>query len=188
MINLIFHFVLTINATSWMIVVYGISKQWSFWNYPTWISGVILLFIPVILSLLSIGLTRFLGNDSLTRCRECTLADHEFLSIYLGYFFIALSINNFTTLCFVYAIIFIFTYLTKNQYFNPLFLLFGYHFYHVMTEQGTRVFVIAKGKAIRNVKDLHFNELRRINDTTYISRKEKRDESDLCKDPSARRG
>lgn len=171
-VNFIFHFVLTANATSWMIVIYGINKQWNFWIFSTWMTGVILLFIPILLSLFSIALTLFLGHDSMNNCEECDLADHDFLSIYLGYFFIALSIENTTTLCFIYAIIFLFTFLTKNQYFNPIFLLFGYHFYNIITAQGTRVFVIVKGAVIRNTKDMKFTELRRINDTTYITRKE----------------
>lgn len=172
MVNFIFQFVLTANATSWMIVVYGISKQWSFWIFPAWLTGLILLAIPILLSLVSIALTWLLGQDSITNCEECVLADHDFLSIYLGYFFIALSIDDFITLCFVYVITFLFTFLTKNQYFNPIFLLFGYHFYNIVTAQGTRVFVIARGKVIRNAKDIQFAELRRINDTTYIARKD----------------
>ena len=169
MVNFIFHFLLTANATSWMIVVYGIKQQWSFWIFSAWVTGVILLFVPVLLSLLSILLTFLLGHDSIQNCKECVLADKDFLSIYLGYFFVALSINDFTTLCFIYAIVFLFTLLTKNQYFNPIFLLFGYHYYYIMTEQGTSVFVIAKGGVVRNAKNLKFTELRRINDTTYIT-------------------
>lgn len=170
----IFRFVLTANATSWMIVIYGIKEQWSFCTLSTWITGLVLLFIPIVLSSLTILLTFFLGCDGIQNGRECTLADNDFLSIYLGYFFVALSINNCTTLYFVYAIVFVFTFLTQTQYFNPIYLLFGYHFYHITTEQGTRVFVIAKGKVIRKVNNIQFTELRRINDTTYITRKDKR--------------
>lgn len=67
---------------------------------------------------------------------------------------------------------FVFTFLTQAQYFNSVFLLFGYHFYHITTEQGTKGFLIAEGKVIRNVKDVGFTDLQRINDTTYISRKD----------------
>lgn len=152
-----------------MVVVYGIKERWSFWSCSVWITGVILLFVPIILSLISIALTAFLGYEGLQSCSECVLADQDFLPVYLGYFFVALSINNCTTLCFIYAIVFVFTFLTQTQYFNPIFLLFGYHFYHIMTEQGTRVFVIAKGKVIRNGKNTKFTGLRRINNTTYIT-------------------
>ncbi len=172
MLNAIFRFILTANATSWMVVIYGIKEQWSLWVIPDWGTGLVLLLIPIVLSLVSIALSGFFGHDGMRSCQECVLADHEFLPVYLGYFFVALSINNCMTLCFVYAIVFVFTFLTQTQYFNPIFLLFGYHFYHITTEQGTKAFLIAKRKVIRNAKDAEFTDLRRINDTTYISRKD----------------
>lgn len=172
MLNVIFRFILTANATSWMVVIYGIKEQWSFWVIPDWGTGLALLLIPIVLSLVSIAMSGSFGRDGMRSCQECVLADHEFLPVYLGYFFVALSINNCMTLCFVYAIVFVFTFLTQTQYFNPIFLLFGYHFYHITTEQGTKAFLIAKGKVIRNAKDVEFTDLRRINGTTYISRKD----------------
>lgn len=172
MLNAIFRFILTVNATSWMVVIYGIKEQWSLWVIPDWGTGLALLLIPIVLSLVSIALAGFFGHDGMRSCQECVLADHEFLPVYLGYFFVVLSINNCMTLCFVYAIVFVFTFLTQTQYFNPVFLLFRYHFYHVTTEQGTKAFLIAKGRVIRNAKDVEFTDLQRINDTTYISRKD----------------
>lgn len=172
MLNVMFRFILTANATSWMVVIYGIKEQWSLWVIPDWGTGLALLIIPIVLSLVSIALSGSFGRDGMRSCQESVLADHEFLPVYLGYFFVALSINNCMTLWFVYAIVFVFTFLTQTQYFNPIFLLFGYHFYHITTEQGTKAFLIAKGKVIRNAKDAEFTDLRRINDTTYISRKD----------------
>lgn len=172
MLNVMFRFILTANATSWMVVIYGIKEQWSLWVLPDWGTGLALLLIPIVLSLVSIALSGSFGRDGMRSCQECVLTDHEFLPVYLGYFFVALSINNCMTLCFVYAIVFVFTFLTQTQYFNPIFLLFGYHFYHITTEQGTKAFLLAKGKVIRNAKDVEFTDLRRINDTTYISRKD----------------
>ncbi len=170
MINIIFRLILTLNATSWMVVVFGIKESWTFGIFKSEIVGIGLLFIPVILSLISIISFTFLSRDQIQNCKECILADNDFLPIYLGYFFIALSINDSKTLCFIYAIIFIFTFLTQTQYFNPIFLLFGYHFYHVITVQGTKVFVIIKGRVIRNTQNIILKELRRINDTTYIGK------------------
>lgn len=110
----------------------------------------------------------FLGTDSLTKCEEYSLADNEFLPTYLGYFFLSVGISEDTTMWIVYAIVFIFTFVSQTQYFNPIFLLFGYHYYHILTPKGTRVFVIAKGKVLRNKNEISFNNLRRLNDTTYI--------------------
>ena len=75
---------------------------------------------------------------------------------------------------YVYIIVFIFTFLSQTQYFNPIFLLFGYHYYHILTKRGTRVFIIARGKVIRNKNNMQFDNLKRINDTTYIQKKGKK--------------
>ena len=170
--NVIFKFLLTINATSWMLVVYAIKEKWTLCNIPNWIFGIILLILPILLSLFSIFLTRYLSSDTLNGCNDFTLADSEFLPVYLGYFFVSISVPDGTTMIFLYTIVSLFTFLSQTQYFNPVFLLFGYHYYHIITSQGTRVFVIAKGKVIRNKEYISFGNLRRINDTTYIVKKE----------------
>ncbi len=164
----LYRFVLTLNATSWMLVFYGVSKQWTIMKCPVWLTGILLLLIPVFLSLFSIAIARKLGNDSLKSCQEFSLADNEFLPTYLGYFFVSLSTSDNLTMGFMFAIVFLFTWLSRTQYFNPLYLLFGYHYYHVLTEQGTRIFIIAPGRVIRNKKDMSFEHLKRINDTTYL--------------------
>ena len=115
-----------------------------------------------------------LGNDSLSGCRESSLADNEFIPTYLGYFFVSLSVADNVTMVFIYAIVFVFTWLSQTQYFNPLYLLFGYHYYHILTEQGTSIFVIAHGSIIRNSRDVSFDSLKRINDTTYLAMKGKK--------------
>lgn len=174
MLNFVFRLLLTANATCWMFVVFGIKEHWCFLMFPSEITSIFMLLISIIFSLFSVALFSLFGDDQIQGCEECVLADNDFLPVYLGYFFVALSINDFETLCFIYAIVFVLTFLTHTQYFNPVFILFGYHFYHVMTKQGTRIFVIAKGKVIRNVKNVPFTNLRRINNTTYFTGKDKR--------------
>lgn len=169
----LYRFVLTINATSWMVVVYGISNQWTIMGWSCWVTGIFLLIIPIFLSLISLIVARGLGNDSLSGCRECSLADNEFIPTYLGYFFVSLSVGDNVTMVFIYAIVFVFTWLSQTQYFNPLYLLFGYHYYHILTEQGTNIFVIARGTVIRSSRDVSFDSLKRVNDTTYLAMKGK---------------
>ncbi len=171
--NLLFRFLLALNATSWMLVVYGIKQGMTMWIIPQCLFGFLLLCIPLILSLISIGISGFLGTDSLGGCQEFGLADNEFLPTYLGYFFVSLSISDNTTMLYLYMIVLVFTFVSQTQYFNPIFLLFGYHYYHILTKQGTRVFVITRGKVIRNKEEIAFDNLKRINDTTYIQRKER---------------
>lgn len=169
--NFLFRFLLTLNATLWMIVVYALKAEWTYQSVPAWGIALLTLCIPILLSTLSIGIASKLGSDSIHGCSECSLADQEFLPVYLGYFFISLSVPDDITMLFLYIIVFVFTFISQTQYFNPIFLLFGYHYYHVLTPQGTKVFIIARGKVIRNRSYLAFDNLRRINDTTYIVQK-----------------
>lgn len=164
--NHIFKLLLIMSATSYFGVIYLINRFES-------LLTLILLLIPIVTSGISILLTRKLDSDLLPDCKECSLADNEFLSVYLGYFFVALSIRTDSWLIFtvIGLIIFAFTFVSQTQYFNPLFLLFGYHFYHVLTNQGTRIFIIVKGKIIRNIADMPALQLKRINDTTFIGRR-----------------
>lgn len=173
MFNFLFRLILTVSATFWIVIVFGIKERWTFCILSTGMVSVVLMLVPIVLSGVSLWLSKFFDKDSVKQCKECVLADNDFLPVYLGYFFVALSINDVSTLCCIYAIIFVFTFLTQTQYFNPVFLLFRYHFYHVVTSNGTKVFLIVRGKVIRNVSDVEFANMRRINDTTYIVRKDK---------------
>ena len=184
--NLVFRLLLTFNATSWMIVIYAIKSKWTFCIFPVWAVGVLLLLVPVVLSLVSIWISKFLGEDHLSGCEEFSLADNEFLPTYLGYFFVSLSASDLNTMSFLYAIVFVFTYLSQTQYFNPIFLLFGYHYYHILTPRGSRVFIICRGKIVRNRQDIAFSHLRRINDTTYIERRRRKHEQGICKTKAAK--
>lgn len=169
--NLLFKLLLTINATSWMLVIYVIKGKWTIVPIPSWALHIGLVLLIILLSWLSLFLSKFFGKEALTKCDEFSLADNEFLPVYLGYFFVSLSVADCYTMVAVYCLVFIFTYLSQTQYFNPVYLLFGYHYYHILTPKGTKVFVIKKGKVIRSKDDIDFQNLRRINDTTFIERR-----------------
>ena len=172
--NFVFRFLLSINATSWMLVVYFIKEGETMWIIPRAFFGLILLLIPIGLSLVTILISNCLGTDSLKECHELSLADNEFLPTYLGYFFVSLSILDGITMFYLFSIVFVFTFISQTQYFNPIFLLFGYHYYHVCTKNGKRVFVIARGKVIRDKDNTSLDNLKRINDTTYIQRRKQK--------------
>ena len=169
--NIIFKLLLTINATSWMLVIYAIKEAWTIEPIPDWLFHIALVVLLILFSWATLLLSKIFGSESLKECEEFSLADNEFLSVYLGYFFVSLSIADSYTMAAVYFLVFVFTYLSQTQYFNPLYLLLGYHYYHILTPQGTRVFVIRRGKVIRNKKDVTFEHLRRINDTTFVERR-----------------
>lgn len=169
--NFIFRLLLTINATSWMLVIYAIKGKLTIGTLPFWFFHLVLIFLLILLSWVSLLLLKDFGKESLTMCEEFSLADNEFLLVYLGYFFVSLGVADCYTMVVVYILVFVFTYLSQTQYFNPIYLLFGYHYYHVLTPKGTKVFVIKRGKVIRSKEDIDFQNLRRINDTTFIERR-----------------
>lgn len=171
----LYRILLTINATSWVVVIYGIKEEWTLGVMPSWLFGIVLLLIPVFLSAMSIWLTLPLSKDTLEKCSHIEEANNSFLPTYLGYFFVGLGVEKVQHLAFVYLIIFVFTYVAQIQYFNPIFLLFGYRFYNAETGKGTKVFLIVK-KEFRRASDASFRNLRRINNTTFIAWREK-DES-----------
>jgi len=167
--NLLFKILLSVNATSWMIIIYAIKEKWTLFGIPYYFTGLLLLIIPIILSVISIKLSELLGKDSIRYIKEFSLADNEFLPTYLGYFFVSLSVpEDLPTMLIVYCIVFVFTFVSQSQYFNPIYLVLGYHYYHILTEQGTKVFVISRGSVVRRKEDLITNNLKRINDSTYI--------------------
>lgn len=168
--NLLYRILLTLNATSWMLIIYAVKEQWTFCTIPYWALHIAMVLFLILLSWIALLLSRFFGDEPLNGCKECSLADNEFLPVYLGYFFVSLSVNNCYTMSAIYFLVFAFTFLSQTQYFNPVYLLFGYHYYHILTDRGTKVFIIKHGKVVRNKDDINLNHLRRINDSTYIER------------------
>ncbi|HAC67457.1 MAG TPA: hypothetical protein DCP19_05870 [Pseudomonas sp.] len=179
--NLIFRILLTLNATSLLLIIFFIQKGYSIsfilqklsiqCPIPEVISYALYTCVPIALTGVSIFLTKFLGKDAF-KANEVECLEHannSFLPSYLGYFFVALSIGNITTLTFVYGILFIFTLLSQALYFNPLFLIFGYEFYNIKTKDGAVVFLISR-KKYRKPEEIEIPEAYRINNYTYIER------------------
>lgn len=171
--HILYRLLLTMNSTLLIVVVFLIKEQVQIGllvNYPRWISYIIFLLIPVLLTAISLVLSRFLSSDSIGgKINDVEQGNNAFLPSYLGYFFVAISIPRWETLVFVFLILFIFTYVSQTSYFNPLFLLWGYQFYYITTENNVKIFLISK-KPIRTTEGLSFRNLKRINNFTYIDR------------------
>ncbi|WP_242037368.1 hypothetical protein [Tenacibaculum piscium] len=165
-----------------MIVVFLVNEKyvidWGIFNLkltfiPNYISYLIFFLTPVLLTLLSLPISKRLDKDDLekisgkSRIIEIEQANNSFLPSYLGYFFVALSISNNETLIFVFAILFIFTFFSQTLYFNPLFLLFGYHFYNLTTTNKVKIFLITK-KILKAPSTINLPTLNRINNFTFI--------------------
>lgn len=121
------------------------------------------------LTYLSLLFAESLGKESIKNgdIKGIEYANDAFLPSYLGYFFVALDVPNVETLCVVYPLIFVFTFSSQTLYFNPLFLVFNYHFYNLTTVNDVRIFMITK-KKFKDPATVSFPSLLRVNDFTYI--------------------
>lgn len=179
--NFAFRLLLTFNATSLLVIVFLIQKGYTLGHFfpgcsflidwPNAYSYLVYLLVPILLTLLSIILCPFLGSDDFKKGDITNIehANNSFLPSYLAYFFVALSINNWETLAFVYGILFIFTFLSQALYFNPLFLLLRFEFYNITTKNGAAIFLISR-EHYKTPTDIEIKAAHRINNYTYIER------------------
>jgi len=79
------------------------------------VSYILYLLVPLLFTRLGIQLSSRLGRDAFKQGQVVSIenANNSFLPSYLGYFFVALSIGNWETLTFVYAVLFAFTFLSE---------------------------------------------------------------------------
>lgn len=179
--NILFRILLTFNATSLLVIIYLVQKTQTLGKFfpdsnllaciPNIVSYCMYLLVPILLTGTSIMLSSLLGQDEFKSGTTSSIAhaNNSFLPSYLGYFFVALSINNGETLLFVYSILFAFTFRSQALYFNPLFLLFGYEFYNITTTNGAAIFLISRNN-YKTPKDINISKAFRINDYTFIER------------------
>ena len=181
MTNLAYRLLLTITATSLLLIIFVVQKGYTLGFFldkctylvelPNALSYALYLLVPIILTGLSIFLSKFLGKDEFKAGEVVAIehANNSFLPSYLGYFFVALSIANWETLIFVYGVLFAFTFLSQALYFNPLFLLFGFEFYNIKTKSGAGIFLISRN-CYKTPSDIVIDRAYRINNYTFIER------------------
>lgn len=169
-------FFLTISSTWIYVILYYINfflnsryENWADQIKPNLLKIIILLIITLISAIVPYCISRHKPNDILVSAKLIELQDNSFVPSYLGYFFISINAQNFETMISFYFIIFIFMYFAGVEYFNPLFLIFGYHIYKVETDNGVQCVLILKSReVIRSSDSLHNLRLYRINNLTYI--------------------
>lgn len=184
MINIAFRLLLTFNATSLLVIIFLVQKGYTLGYFlgdvvylgwlntlPNAVSYGLYILVPLLSTGLSILLSSRLGRDEFKQDEVASIehANNSFLPSYLGYFFVALSIGNWEVLWFVYALLFVFTFLSQALYFNPLFLIFGYEFYNITTKNGTAIFLISRHK-YKKPDDVAIAVAFRINNYTFIER------------------
>lgn len=169
--RMLFNLLLSVSASSYVIVVFLIKEKITLPFLPQrlgYISYIFYLIVPLSVAKLCLRMARSLSACNIQgSITEVELASHSFLPNYLGYFFVALSIPDLQTLIYVYGVIFIFTHVSRALSFNPMFLIFGYQFYFVTSDDGTKIFLITK-QNMKAYQDAYFDKLRKINEFTFI--------------------
>lgn len=171
--NGIIRVLLAVDSIMLLLIVYcSKSKLW-IPGYGQW-SLLLLSVLMLLLASFCLVELRRLSNDSIEGgITEIELANDSYLPGYLGFFFVALSIpdRDCFTLLVVAGVLLVFLVFSQNLFYNPLFLLFGYQFYHIKSED-SKILVISRRK-LKTVNGVTFQNLRRINDYTFLDVEEK---------------
>ena len=172
MFKFFYHMLLTANSIVLLIIIYIVKEKLFIQKLGELFSIILYTLLPITLTYLCIKLSSCLQNDRTNlNIERIELANDAYLPSYLGYFFVALSIptKDTTTLYFIFFIIFIFIFCSQALYYNPLFLIFGYKFYYVTNSKKMKIFIISK-REINGDGNLIFENLKRINDYTFIDK------------------
>lgn len=171
--NFILRLFLTTSSVSFFVIVFMIYNEIYFYKYELgdwWhiIIGVYLL-IPFIATFISLLLCKLLSHDTIGSAKSIETSNNDFLANYLAFFFVALSIEDKSMVLFwvIFGMTVIFTFVSRVSYFNPMFLIFGFHFYYVQTSDEVKVMVISRRK-LKKPSDFEAITVRRINDYTFI--------------------
>lgn len=105
--NAVYTFLLTISSALWFLAIWMIWYLFDFskcedfkFEISIWLGCIIIVAIPVVLSLFLKIFIRFFSKEYIENGQSCNLADNEFFPVYLGYFFVALGIDNWKLLYF----------------------------------------------------------------------------------------
>lgn len=169
--NFIIRLFLTFSSVSFFLIVYLVQNRINPMNSQlgeySWITYIVYLTIPFLLTFISLGLCKCLANRTINKIRSIETSNNDFLANYLAFFFVALSVNDFVTFWVVFGMTILFTFVSRVSYFNPIFLVYGFNFYYVTTNENVKVMLITK-KKIKKPISFEATSAKRINDYTFI--------------------
>ena len=173
---------LTISSLLLSISVYFIAKGiyisdlgYPLFNNLNFIPSSIVYFVIVIVfTKISLLISNKIDSEQFDEgsFQSVEIANDAFLPSYLGYFFVSLSAASLSntsneTFIFVFCIISVFIFCSRISYFNPVFLLLGYNFFYMVTNNNLKVIVITKSK-VKKPSNFCSDKMKRINDYTFI--------------------
>lgn len=184
--RLLCHLWLALASTALLPTIYLIKIGVKVFDFPCKVLNMcldLLLFlgIPVVMSLISLFWMKKQSDDSINNgAEEIASVNHEYLPVYLGYIFVSLSLPvtnsggaDWLSLIVVYSLICLFVTFSRTLCFNPLFIIFGYGYYQVTTQNRVKVFVITK-RRIRKGDKPSFGNLHKVNELVFIDAENER--------------
>lgn len=139
------------------------------------IMSIVCFALIILMSYIILKICTIDSSDNIDEIPELREVTNEYMSIYLGYIFVAVSIDNTKTFIMIFAVLLIILWKTQIIAFNPMFCLLGYHYYKIKISQNTQnieIFIMSKRKNIKDYKKLTFQNLVKINEFTYIDKGE----------------
>jgi hypothetical protein len=169
--NFILRLFLTFSSVSFFVIVYLVQNEInplaSILGKFDWIIYLGYVLIPFILTFVSLKICKLLAMNSISKIISIETSNNDFLANYLAFFFVALSVNGLIAFWVVFGMTIVFTFFSRVSYFNPVFLIFGFNFYYIYTDENVKVMLISKRK-LKNPKSFNKKFVRRINDYTFI--------------------
>lgn len=175
----IFNPLATLNSICPFLIIYLIKNKdmkfiFHIFNKEIWnllINGLIILVSLFLFTGLILLLSKLLDSSSQIFEKNSISSAHEtFIPAYLGFFFVALSVpdENYLTFGIVLFLILFFIYQTNGFFYNPLFILFGFKFYYISSENKKKILLITRRKDFNIISQDNYKKLFRINDFTFI--------------------
>ena len=124
-------------------------------DYTCFISKIIYLALPVIISFITIKLASLFNKEFI----EPEIISSEeinvnFIPTYLGYFFVALSFNNdikISSVTLVFLILCFFVLVGSKHFYNPLFYISGFKLYKIKTKDGFESVIYSKKEIVTGI-------------------------------------
>lgn len=169
--NFILRLFLTFSSVSFFLIVYLVQNKINPFSCVLgkyhWLTYIAFLLIPFVLTLISLGICKLMKDRTINTVQSIETSNNDFLANYLAFFFVALSVNDIITFFVVFGMTIVFTFFSRVSYFNPIFLVYGFNFYYVYTNENVKVMLISR-KKLKNPKSFEATSAKRINDYTFI--------------------
>lgn len=169
--NFILRLFLTFSAVSFFVIVFlvqnDLTDQRSKLGNFYWVFYFAYILVPFILALFALVFCKLLSVSTLQKVTSIETSNNDFLANYLAFFFVALSVKGGAVFWLIFVMTVLFTFYSRVSYFNPVFLIFGFNFYYVHTDENVKVMVISR-KRLKSPASFEAMNVKRINDYTFI--------------------